>query len=203
LLQKARRCNISIPSGVEEAAIRWLLRRPSDEVVKMVEEQIELDPAHPTANYGFLYVTDTLAVRVLADADVQEDLCAARDQLYSEAIASITARSSEEGGFYGQRVLSWSTARAMAALFAARDHESTTPAQSRPGRDPQLVRAVLTALSMVLVGGLMGYALGMGAAAVVGMVIILFALTLVGFGVFSEKGLVDFMKSLPKGLTSG
>lgn len=203
LLQKARECNVSIPAGVEDEATRWLVRRPPEDVLKMVEEQIELDPGHPVASYGFLHVPDTLAIRVLAEAQIEEGLRPQRDRLYAEAVSSINARGSDDGGFYGQRVLSWSTARAMAALWAARDYEPPQKAGPQQGRDPYIIRAVLVALFMVLAAGLGGYAVGMAGAAVVAMVVVLFALTLVGFGVFSEKGLVDFVKSLPKGLGSG
>lgn len=118
-LQAARRCGLG-PSAylkLENEGLRWLVRHP-DRATRLVEEDLDIAPGVKGAGYGFLFMTDSLLIRVLGDAD---------DKTYrTSELARLTLLSLKErwdqrsGGFYGNRVFSWSTAKVLSALSDAR-----------------------------------------------------------------------------------
>jgi hypothetical protein len=132
VLQMARQCEISAYSKKEDEAIEWLLENPAV-ASKWVEERILVIPEDPQekqlANYDFLYMTDALLVKILLESNIRY-LKPARAAI----IQLDKNRNNEEGGFYGNRMLSWSTAKAISALSVAAQHFEDFPVM-----DPEYV----------------------------------------------------------------
>jgi hypothetical protein len=115
VLQASRRLDLSPYLAAEKAAIEWLLAHP-DEATKLVEERMTIDPGSGRFNYGLLFMTDSLLIRALAGSAHAEHR---NSELARAAMISLRDRMDPEGGFYGSRVFSWSTAKALSALSAA------------------------------------------------------------------------------------
>ena len=111
----------------EEGAIEWLLNHPN-EARKLVEENILIVPKDEQGNYGFLFMTDALLIKVLMNSEFRTS------KLAREALMSLREKRVDEGGFYGYRVFSWSTAKAISALSVAVPHF-----QEFPERQPEYV----------------------------------------------------------------
>jgi len=120
VLQAARGCELSPYLEKEKGAIGWLLEHP-DEARKLVEERIKIDPSG-RFDYGFLFMTDSLLIKVLTGSAYKEHRNSA---LARNAIISLRDKMDESGGFFGYRVFSWSTAKVLSALSIAssRYHE--------------------------------------------------------------------------------
>jgi hypothetical protein len=123
VLQSARVARLSVYSREERTAIEWLLEHP-DEARKLIEEDVTIDPVHKRGNYGFLFVTDSLLIRVLSNSDQREH----RDsQLARDAMLGIRDRLDRSGGSFGYRVFSWSTAKVLSGLNAMSAHVDEFP----------------------------------------------------------------------------
>jgi len=125
VLQMARQRELGAYSKQEDVAIEWLLANPTV-ASKVVEETISIvpedSPEERQANYGFLFMTDALLVKVLLNSRFRDS------KLAREAIIGLDKkRDGENGGFYGHRVFSWSTAKAISALSAAAPHFQDFP----------------------------------------------------------------------------
>lgn len=121
-LQAARRENLSVYPQQEKQAIAWLLRNP-DAARKQVEERILIDPSEQ-GNYGFMFLTEALLIRVLMNS---EDKSQRGSGLTRDALSSIRDKLDASGGFYGYRVFSWSTAKVVSALSVAKGEYQTFP----------------------------------------------------------------------------
>jgi len=120
VLQMARQCELSPYVQKEEQAIEWLLNHPND-AGKLVEERILLVPEGQEGDYGFLFMTDALLIKVIMDSKFRDS------KLAREALISLRFKRDEGGSFYGYRVFSWSTAKAISALSAAATHFENFP----------------------------------------------------------------------------
>ncbi len=132
VLQEARRAALSVFTQKETEAIRWLLRNP-DDATKMVEEIITIDPATERGNYGFTFMTDSLLIRVLIGSKEKEHR---ESGLARDAMLSLKDKMDVDGGFYGYRVFSWSTAKVISALCVAKSEYKDFPRRrpEYPGR---------------------------------------------------------------------
>ena len=130
VLQEARNRRVAEHVSLENGVIDWLMRNP-DKSHAMVEERIRVDPLEAgSGDYGYLFMTESLLVQALAGAYTVEHH---RSRLYRGAMMGLGERFDETtGAFYGERVFSWSTAKAINALSAAQQHFSEIPK-----RDPE------------------------------------------------------------------
>lgn len=127
VLQAARRCQLSPYLAKEKGAIGWLLEHP-DDARKLVEERVTIDPSG-RFDYGFLFMTDSLLIKVLTGSEFKEHR---NSGLAREAMISLRDKMDESGGFYGYRVFSWSTAKVLSALGMVRSQY-----QEFPNRNPE------------------------------------------------------------------
>ncbi len=144
-LQKARELGLVTDASAEEKAIDWLLAS-QDDARRLVVEEVELDP---TNRYPFLYVTDSLLIRVLSQSTRKQD----RDStLFKAALHSVKDRiEPERGACYGYRVFTWSTARAVSAMSAA--STAVTDFPDRPAEyHGQKAGPVLTGVMILMLG---------------------------------------------------
>ncbi|HXQ24478.1 MAG TPA: prenyltransferase/squalene oxidase repeat-containing protein [Candidatus Acidoferrales bacterium] len=125
VFQAARRADLSRFNRQEVEAISWLRQHPN-QATRLVEERMEIDPNGP-GDYGFLFMTDALLIRVLAGAATQEPR---NSELVRGALMGLAGKTDESGGFYGYRVFSWSTAKAISALCVAGAEYQDFPKQS-------------------------------------------------------------------------
>lgn len=127
-------------AGIEKAALEWLRRHP-DSANSEVEEEIEIDSsADGAGNYDFLFMTDSLVLRALMGSDHAEHH---NSELATTSLLALKDRWDQSGGgFYGPRVFSWSTAKALSALAIA-------PVQEFPIRQPER-EAGLTVLQIAM-----------------------------------------------------
>lgn len=129
LLQKVRRCGKPAFLDQERRALDWLLQH-QDAANKLVEEQVILSPEQPDANYYFLYMTDTLLARALSAATDQRHC---ESKLVTDTLIGIKDRLDLNGGAFGSRIFSWSTAKTTTALaVVARSHRDF------PKREPEI-----------------------------------------------------------------
>lgn len=124
VLQVARNNNLSVYLKQEKQAIEWLLRHP-DTAIRLKEEWVAIvDYSNATGcqagGYGFMFMTDTLLIRLLMGSDNVSD----RETLLArDAMNSLKDKVDENtGAFYGSRLFSWSTAKALSALSVLRQH---------------------------------------------------------------------------------
>lgn len=152
VLQAARSRGLITDPGPERRAVGWLLAH-QDEARRLVAEEFELDPDN---SYLFLYVTDSLLVRVLAASDVAG---VADSLLYRAALYSVKDRiEPSHGGCYGYRLFTWSTARSLSAMSAVAPTQAEFP--ERPaeytGRKPRvLLTGVMVAI--LVLGAVLGF----------------------------------------------
>lgn len=132
VLQVARLKGYPSYSKNEEAAIAWLLDHP-DVSLRSVEETIELESPDKGANYGFLHVGPLLLVKVLSNSQSNDNK---NSRLYYDALFSLSDMRDVEGGFFGQKVFSWSTAKTLSALggINAEQLPSRIPQSAEPPR---------------------------------------------------------------------
>lgn len=154
VLQAARRQELGSVRSVncEKAALEWLRRNP-DSANRLVEEQIQID-AQPggAGNYGFLFMTDSLVLRALMGSDHVEHH---HSEQATTALLTLKDRwDNSGGGFYGPRVFSWSTAKALSALTATRVQEFP---ERKPEREPGFTvgQIVMVAFTLLLLGSVL------------------------------------------------
>jgi hypothetical protein len=126
VLQAARRCDIAVHLEHENAALDWLLDHP-DDAVAPAEETIQIDPDRKRQrfDYGYLFMTDTFLIRALMGS---VDQAKRSSELAQRTLLSLRQRwDNETGGFYGPRVFTWSTAKALCALNTATAHYQEFP----------------------------------------------------------------------------
>jgi prenyltransferase beta subunit len=124
VLQAARSLGVVSNSKSEERGIDWLLAS-QDDAKRLVCETIELSPEN---QYPFVYVTDSLLIRVLNNSKRKAD----RESLmYRASLYNVKDRiEPAEGACFGYRTFTWSTARAIEGMSAAATTQTTFP--SRP-----------------------------------------------------------------------
>jgi squalene cyclase len=177
-LQRLRKANRSTPYQVEKKAIEWILSH-KDAVLRPVEQEIALDRQDSRLTYSFLHFPATGVVAALVGA---EDPDCRDTQLFTQALRAIGDRVDRtSGGVFGDRVLSWSTARGGVALWHAAHHRSAIPLRSpepaaaRGLTAPQLVLIliVIALIIVVVVLSLAGAFGGLQAGFFVAMVLVL------------------------------
>lgn len=148
VLQAARVGGFRINASAENEAIQWLLNN-QDDALSPVEETIQIDPTD-AANYPFMFTMEALLLRVLGNS---QNASHRQTSLWLEVQRSVRANFDENtGGFYGQRVFSWSTANGLYAIKASENNLTVIP--PRPPEDPSgfKVGNAILVFSLVLVG---------------------------------------------------
>jgi hypothetical protein len=144
VLQSARACEFNINANAEQRAIEWLLNNP-DDALAPVEEQVEIDP-NESANYGFIFSMEALLLRVLNDSSIASHR---QTDLWLKVQRSLYGNFDEkDGGFFGQRVFSWSTAAGLYAIKLSEQHLAPIP--SSPGEDPSGLKVGNAILFLVI-----------------------------------------------------
>jgi hypothetical protein len=192
VLQAARRCELSSYSDREEEAIQWLREHP-DEATKLVEERIMID-ADGRYNYDFLFMTHSLLIRVLAGSRDKEDQNSA---LARGTLITLRDRMHPSGGFYGDRVFVWSTAKVLSALSMAVSHF-----QAFPDRSPEYsgVKAgTLVWVFAILLSAFVVYLTVKGSFELLhaGIFIFLMLALLLAYGMIGEKTFKELVRDLP------
>ncbi|MER0171081.1 MAG: hypothetical protein DU489_10830 [Nitrosomonas sp.] len=123
VLQIARANNLSRYPEQEKQAIEWLLRNP-DRAIRLREEWVEIDQIQvtdgQTGGYGFMVMADTLLMKLLLGSESVDDK---KSALAHEAMHSLKDKIDESSGaFYGPRLFSWATAKALSALAVMQKH---------------------------------------------------------------------------------
>jgi hypothetical protein len=198
VLEEARECELSVFANQEKRALDWLLEN-RNQAVKFVEGTIDIDP-DGDANYGFLYMTDALVVRALSDSS---DTTHQKSETANGAMLSLRAKMAPNGGFFGERVFSWSTAKALFALCAARDSFAQFPVLKPETTEPLggvRVGHVLT--GVIVLVALLGVALAFAGRFNAGTGIFLGFLILaclLGYGRIGEKTFRELVGRIPFG----
>jgi len=125
-LQAARGCQLNPYIDKEKTAIEWLLENP-DKARKMVEWFVEIDPDDDGGNYSYLFITESLLIRILTDSQFREHR---KSELARYTMIDLKDKMDPSGGFYGYRVFSWATAKVLWALSKARHEYSVFPSRS-------------------------------------------------------------------------
>ena len=123
VLQIARANNLSRYPEQEKQAIEWLLRNP-DKAIRLREEWVEIDQNQvtdgQTGGYGFMVMADTLLMKLLLGSENIDDK---KSALAHEAMHSLKDKIDDStGAFYGPRLFSWATAKALSALAVMQKH---------------------------------------------------------------------------------
>lgn len=191
VLQEARRQHIGSYLEEERSALRWL-RHYATDPLRLVEERVAIDPdGH--ADYDFLFMANTLVLRALMGSVDEADR---ESQLARSALLNLHHKIHASGGVYGDRVFTWSTAKAISALVTARAEFAEMPSaapEPPPAEAPALRRHLLFGFALVI-AGLVTALLVLGRfTATAGIVFAFLTLAvLVGYGLISEKGFVEF-----------
>lgn len=150
-LQRADRCELNVHSRAARKATSWLVGNPVEATTE-VEDVIEIDPNrdHPTADYSFIFMTETFVVRAMMGS---ADTHTRSGPLAVESIEALYKAMEPEGGFYGRRVFSWSTARALQALASTRPVFQTFP-EARRGGPAFAIGNLILGLVVLLIGAI-------------------------------------------------
>lgn len=193
VLQAARSCELSLYTDKENVAIGWLLEHP-DKARQLVEERVTID-AKGRLDYDFLFMTDSLLIRVLMGSLREEHQ---NSTLARDTMISLREKKDEGGGFYGSRVFSWSTAKVLSALSIA-----SSQFREFPKRPPEytgvkvgnfvLIFAILLLASVVYLTIKNSFQLQQAA-----VFIFLMLASLLAYGKIGEKT----FKELVKGVTN-
>lgn len=203
-LGRAKRHGVAVPWGTFDkrldGALEWLERNKS-EAVKEVEVVVEIDPDRSKpeadrADYPFVFMTEVLVVRALAGSGDERH---SEGALVREALDRLWQGVAPDGGFYGRRTFSWSTARAMLALDVAKDSFTHFPRTPR-ATSPQLVGHVILAFSaLTLVAIVVLSALGAFGVVQAGAFVALALVALVGYDKISEGAFVQSLAAVTPG----
>ncbi|HEX8688666.1 MAG TPA: prenyltransferase/squalene oxidase repeat-containing protein [Solirubrobacterales bacterium] len=196
-LQRGERCRLRADRDARDHAIAWLEANPVP-ALREVEETMEIDPDRddPRADYTFLFMSEALVVRLLSESP---DRQVRTGQLAREAMEALYKAMASDGGFFGQRVYSWSTARAAYALAAARRNFHTFPEAGRPTEPRKVGQVILFFLVLVLLSVVLLSLIGGFGAAQASVFALLVLAALVGYGVISETGFVQALRSVFSG----
>lgn len=146
-LQAARNCELNSYIKKEKVAIRWLLENP-DKARKMVEWFVEIDPHHADANYTYLFMTESLLVRVLSESLSREHR---KSELARDTMSDLKDKMDPSGGFYGYRIFSWATAKVLCSMSRAKNEYVEFPTR-RPEYSGTKVGHILMFFILVLLG---------------------------------------------------
>jgi hypothetical protein len=144
-LQAARACQLNPYIDKEKEAIRWLLENP-DKARKMVEWYVEIDSYYLDANYNYLFLTDSLLIRALSGSQVKEHR---RSELARDTMADMKDKMDPCGGFYGYRIFSWATAKAIFSMSKAKNEYGEFPVR-RPEYSGTKIGHILMGFIFVL-----------------------------------------------------
>lgn len=192
VLQEARRCELSSYFNKEERAIEWLLTHP-DKARKLVEGRIMID-TDGRFNYDFLFMTHSLLIRVLAGSVHKEHQ---NSKLARETLITLGDKMDPSGGFYGDRVFSWSTAKVLSALSMAVSHF-----QEFPERSPEysgLKAGILVWIFAILLSAFVVYLTINESFKLLhaGVFIFLMLASLLAYGMIGEKTFKELVKGVP------
>lgn len=190
-LQRGEGLELSTARSAREDAVAWLEANPVPALTE-VEESIEIDPDrdHPRGDYGFLFFSKALVARVMSESPDPEKQSG---QLAQEAMEALFKAMTPDGGFFGQRVFSWSTARAMGALRPTPFTEF--PEAPRPTEPRRVGNVILAFLVLVLVSVVILSATGGFGAAQAAVFTVLVLAALLGYGLISEAGFLTALRS--------
>ncbi|HEX6781064.1 MAG TPA: prenyltransferase/squalene oxidase repeat-containing protein [Solirubrobacterales bacterium] len=196
-LQRAERCSLSVHAKAREDAVTWLEENPTA-AIKEIELTIEIDPdrTRPHADYAFVFMTEAVVVRLLSESPDEQ---VRQGRLVREALEAMFRSMDPDGGFFGQRVFSWSTARATYALGAARDSFDRFPEAPRLPAPQQVGRELLLFGVLSLVAVFVLSALGVFGPLQAVVVTFLVLALLLAYGRLSEAGFVEVFKALWQG----
>jgi prenyltransferase beta subunit len=194
VLQAARDQGMVSDAKSEERGIDWLLAS-QDDAKRLVCEKIELTPDN---HYDFLYVTDSLLIRVLNNSRRKDDR---NSILYRASLYSVKDRiEPERGACFGYRPFTWSTARAIVGMSAAATTETTFPSRPAEYSVGSGARWVLSVLMLLILGGAAALAFfGSFSAQVFGF----FALVVLVLLLLSRVISVAVFERLVRGLVGG
>jgi hypothetical protein len=152
VLQAARKkSQISGYLSQEKKSLQWLLENQS-KARRLVEEIIEID-AEPSGegNYGFLFMTEPLLIRVLISSEFKEHR---ESRLARNAMINFGDKMDDNGGFYGHRVFSWSTSQVLCGLGVAKSQFPEIPERNpeytgTKAGIPIMILAVIELLAVV------------------------------------------------------
>jgi hypothetical protein len=149
-LGAARDCGLSSNFPLEKRAIEWLLSEP-DKALRSAEETIRIDPEEGgDGDYGFHFQTEAFLLRVLGESALQEHRST---ELWLRVQRSLSSNFDQNtGGFYGQRVFSWSTAAALHSIKLTERRLQEIPAS--PAEYPGMkIGSVIVVLAVIIIGG--------------------------------------------------
>jgi hypothetical protein len=101
-------------SSFLDKGTQWLLEN-ADRARQVTEETFRIDPDKGPGNYRFRYMTDALLVQALKETGRAEEV----EPIMEAMAGSIDARKAPGGGFYGDRVSTWATAKVLSGLRVA------------------------------------------------------------------------------------
>lgn len=193
VLQLARQVGIGSYLRQEKQAIDWLLEHP-DDAKKLVEENFPISDMK-RGDYGFLYMTDALLLKVLSASGSDDHR---QTSLATEALNCLKDKMHPDGGFYGYRVFSWSTAKSMSALSAAHYDYPQFPKRKPEQRSGRFNVESAVFLFAVLGAGVLIYLsnrdrFGLLQAALLGFFMLAL---LLAYGKLRERSFVTLVKSL-------
>jgi len=147
VLQAARACQLNPYIEKEKEAIEWLLENP-DKARKMVEWFVEIEPDDGAGNYSYLFMTESLLIRILTGSQFREHR---KSELAQDTMTDLKDKMDPSGGFYGYRVFSWATAKFLCAMSEAKHEYSEFPSR-RPEYSGTKVGHILMIFILLLLG---------------------------------------------------
>jgi prenyltransferase beta subunit len=193
-LQRAERCGLNTHLRERQAAIEWLEEHPVA-AIKEVELTIEIDPdrTRRQADYAFVFMTEAVVARLLSESPDQE---VRTGRLAREALEAIFRGMDPTGAFFGQRVFSWSTARATYALGAAQKNFEQFPEAPRLPPPRQVGRELLGFAALILAAVIVLSLFGVFGLLQAVVVMFLLLALLLAYGRISEAGFLQAFKAL-------
>jgi hypothetical protein len=144
-LQAARGCQLNPYIEKEKEAISWLLENP-DKARKMVEWFVEIDSIDPGCNYSYLFMTESLLIRVLTESPYREHR---KSELARDVMIDLKDRMDPSGAFYGYRIFTWATAKVLCSMSKAKQEYLKFPLR-RPEYSGAKVGHILMIFIMLL-----------------------------------------------------
>jgi prenyltransferase beta subunit len=129
-----------------ENAKAWLIANTA-KAKKVNEETYCIDPGTGVGNYRFRYMTDALLVQAFKDAAASDAVSAIAETLTD----NIDKLKAPEGGFYGDRVSTWATAKILSGLQVAK---SMPPALRKRKQNEKITFAMLGANVLMFLGSI-------------------------------------------------
>ncbi len=183
-LQERRHRDLPVVADHEAQGLSWLRQHPT-EASRFTEEVVTLDPGHPRANYQYLYLMDALVVGVFLGA---QDADERTSELSRRALLNVGNRWAG-GGFKGDRVFTWSTAKCLRAVDAADhmfDEFPEFPPEPVPGQSVNTSKAFQILIALIAVVFLLALIGRLSLLALMALLVVLLAALLLA-GKLSEK----------------